>query len=316
MSVDNISARPPSVATKLRRTLDDPASFLLLPGVYDGFSARIALEVGFDGLYMTGAGSTASILGHADLGLLTQTQMRAHAEMIASLAAMPIYENSPLPLIADADTGYGGPIMVARTVQQYAQSGVAGLHIEDQIQTKRCGHLAGKELVDTETFVSRIRAAVQARQRIGSDIVIIARTDSLQSSGYDEAIARLKAAREVGADVAFLEGMTTKEQARKVVEDLAPMPCLLNMVESGATPSMTADEIKALGFKIMIIPFAAMAPAYTAIKAEMEGLKRTGSLSLGSKTISPQDVFRLCGVEDSIAIDTEAGGKSFEKGID
>lgn len=242
--------------------------------------------------------------------------MRAHAEMIASLAAMPIYENSPLPLIADADTGYGGPIMIARTVQQYAQSGVAGLHIEDQIQTKRCGHLAGKELVDTETFVTRIRAAVQARQRIGSDIVIIARTDSLQSFGYDEAIARLKAAREVGADVAFLEGMTTKEQARKVVEDLAPMPCLLNMVESGATPSMTADEIKALGFKIMIIPFAAMAPAYTAIKAEMEGLKRTGALSLGSKTISPQDVFRLCGVEDSIAIDTEAGGKSFAKGID
>ncbi|PGH07797.1 hypothetical protein AJ79_06185 [Helicocarpus griseus UAMH5409] len=316
MSVEYPLSQRPSAATKLRRALEDPNAFLMLPGVYDGFSARIALEVGFDGLYMTGAGSTASVIGHADLGLLTQTQMRTHAEMIASIAALPCYQNSPLPLVSDADTGYGGPIMIARTVQQYAQSGVAGLHIEDQVQTKRCGHLAGKELVDKATFVTRIRAAVQARQRIGSDIVIIARTDSLQSLGYDEAIGRLKVAREAGADVAFFEGMTSKEQAKKLVEDLAPMPCLMNMVDSGVTPSMTADEIKELGYKIMIVPFAAVAPAYNAIKVEMETLKKTGALSSSSKTVTPHKVFRVCGVEDSMTIDAEAGGKSFSGGID
>ncbi|KAK2734351.1 hypothetical protein FQN55_002807 [Onygenales sp. PD_40] len=316
MSLDNNASPQVSAATKLRRKLQDPSSFIMLPGVYDGFSARIALEVGFDGLYMTGAGSTASVIGHADLGLLTQTQMRTHAEMIASIAALPHYPDSPLPLIADADTGYGGPIMIARTVQQYAQSGVAGLHIEDQVQTKRCGHLAGKELVDTETYITRIRAAVQARQRIGSDIVIIARTDSLQSYGYDEAIARLKAAVEAGADVAFLEGVRSKEQAKQAIHELAPTPCLLNMVESGATPSITADEAKELGFKIMIFPFAALAPAMTAIKAEMETLKKTGAHSAVSKTISPQAVFRQCGVDQSMEIDAQAGGKSFAKGID
>ena len=241
--------------------------------------------------------------------------MRMHAEMIASLSAMPSYSKSPTPVIADADTGYGGPIMVARTVQQYAQSGVAGLHIEDQVQSKRCGHLAGKELVDKETFLSRIRAAVQARKRVGSDIVIIARTDALQKYGYDEGIARLKAAWAVGADMAFFEGMTSKEQAKQAVKDLAPMPCLLNMVEAGATPSINADEAKEMGFRIIIFPFAALAPAYVAIKAEMEMLKRQGCMG-SSKKLSPQTLFRVCGVEESMKVDEEAGATSFASGID
>jgi 2-methylisocitrate lyase-like PEP mutase family enzyme len=244
--------------------------------------------------------------------------MRTHVEMIASLSSDPTtspYPNSPIPLIADADTGYGGPIMVARTVQQYAASGVAGLHIEDQVQTKRCGHLAGKQLVDTETFLTRIRAAVQARKRIGSDIVIIARTDALQNYGYDEAISRLKAARDVGADVAFLEGITSKDQARQSIEDLAPMPCLLNMVEHGATPSISADEARELGFRIVIFPFAALAPAYTAIKEGMERLKRDGCM--GSKEdMTPQMLFRVCGLDESVRIDVEAGGGSFEGVVD
>jgi 2-methylisocitrate lyase-like PEP mutase family enzyme len=150
--------------------------------------------------------------------------MRAHAEMIANI-------DPQVPLIADADTGYRGPIMVARTVEQYALSGVAGLHIEDQVQTKRCGHLKGKELVDLDVFVSRIRAAVAARKRIGSDIVIIARTDSLQGLGYDEAIRRLKAVRDEGADVGFLEGITSIQMMKDTVKELAPWPLLLNMVE-------------------------------------------------------------------------------------
>lgn len=241
--------------------------------------------------------------------------MRGHAEAIASLAALPEYTNAPLPVIADADTGYGGPVMVARTVEMYARSGVAGLHIEDQVQTKRCGHLAGKEVVDTDVFISRIKAAVNARIQIHSDIVIIARTDALQTHGYDEAISRLKAAHDVGADVAFFEGFTSKEQGKQIVKALSPMPVLLNMVEAGATPSFSAAEAKEAGFKIMIVPFATIAPCYEAMKAELEHLKQTG-LTSKARTMKPQTLFRICGVDASMAIDQNAGGRSFAKGID
>ncbi|EXK48050.1 methylisocitrate lyase [Fusarium oxysporum f. sp. melonis 26406] len=161
-------------ARKLLRQRIEAGGFILAPGVHDGFSARIALE--------TGAGVTASVHGCADLGIATLNDMRRSAEMIASLSPFT-------PVIADADTGYGGPIMVARTVEQYSRSGVGALHIEDQVQTKRCGHLAGKVLVDLKEYLARIRAAVQARRRIESDIVIIARTDSIQKHGYEEALA-------------------------------------------------------------------------------------------------------------------------------
>lgn len=205
--------------------------------------------------------------------------------------------------------------MVARTVQQYAQSGVAGLHIEDQVQTKRCGHLADKELGDVEIYGSRIRAAVQAHRRIGSDIIIIARTDTLQSYGYDEAISRLRLAHAAGADLAFLEGITSREEARRAITDLAPMPCLLNMVEHGATPSISAREAKELGFKIIIFPFAALAPACSSIKTAMEKLKREGCLDT-PREITPQVLFRIRGVEDDMRIDADAGGKSYTGGID
>ncbi|CEJ92262.1 hypothetical protein VHEMI07923 [[Torrubiella] hemipterigena] len=304
-----------SAATKLRQMLQDPETFLLCPGVYDGFSARMALSVGFDCLYMTGAGSSASVIGHADLGLMTQTQMRTNAETIAGLCALPEYGSSPIPLIADADTGYGGPVMVARTVKQYAQSGVAALHLEDQIQTKRCGHLAGKEVVDRDVFVNRIRAAVNARKEVGSDIVIIARTDALQTHNYEEAIARLKEAGEAGADVAFFEGLTSKEQAAQIIKDLAPMPVLLNMVESGATPSFTAAEAKEVGFKIMIVPFVTISSASFAMREELERLKSEGTMSAKAKSLTPQGLFGICGVDASMEVDRKAGGKSFATGI-
>jgi 2-methylisocitrate lyase-like PEP mutase family enzyme len=256
----------------------------------------------------TGAGTTASMHGQADLGICTLNDMRQNAEMIANL-------NPSVPLIADADTGYGGPIMVARTTEQYARAGVAGFHIEDQIQTKRCGHLGGKILVDVDTFVSRIRAAVQARHRIGSDIVVIARTDALQKSGYEESLARLRAARDAGADVGFLEGVTSKEMARQIIKDLAPWPMLLNMVEHGATPTISAAEAHEMGFKIMIVPFAALAPAYSAIKQGMEQLKRTGLPGTGSE-LTPQALFRVCGLDESVKIDEAAGGSTFEAGVE
>jgi methylisocitrate lyase len=229
--------------------------------------------------------------------------MRAHAEMIANL-------DPTIPVIADADTGYGGPIMVAKTVEQYERSGVAGLHIEDQVQTKRCGHLRGKELVDLETFCSRIRAAVAARKRIGSDIVIIARTDSLQGLGYEEAIQRLRAVRDLGADAGFLEGMTSVEMFKKAVAELAPWPLLLNMVEGSVTPTISVDEAEAIGFRLIIHPLAAMCPAYLAIKEGLEKLKRTGRMD-HDPNLTPQFIFNVCGLQESMAVDAEAGGSSF-----
>ncbi|KAF2120215.1 Pyruvate/Phosphoenolpyruvate kinase-like domain-containing protein [Lophiotrema nucula] len=287
------TAIPPlSTQNKLRNLIfDNDGKILVAPGVYDGFSARIALEVGFECLYMTGAGTCASRLGQADLGFATLNDMREHAEMISNL-------NSQVPLIADADTGYGGPNMIARTVAAYHRSGVSGLHIEDQIQTKRCGHLAGKEVIDIDTFCSRIRAASQAREKIGSDIVIIARTDALQTSGFDEAVKRLKAAVNCGADVAFLEGLTSKEEGRKICEVMAHTPVLLNMVEHGATPSLTPQEAQALGFRIIIFPFTTIAPAYYAIRKTLEGLQETGLTGLQTE-FTPWKLFETVGLKDS-----------------
>jgi 2-methylisocitrate lyase-like PEP mutase family enzyme len=255
-------------------------------------------------LEQTGAGTCASKLGQPDLGMASLNDMREHAEMIANLDAS-------VPLIADADTGYGGPNMIARTVAQYHRSGIAGLHIEDQIQTKRCGHLGGKEVVDTDTFAQRIAAASQARKKLNSDLVIIARTDALQTHGFDEALARLQRAVAAGADVAFLEGITNEREARDVCRLLAPTPVLLNMVEHGATPSWTPAEAKEFGFKIIIFPFASIGPAYAAIKEAFERIKETGRTGL-VKSFTPKKLFTIVGLADAVKVDAAAGGSLYD----
>ncbi|KAJ5787883.1 hypothetical protein N7457_002873 [Penicillium paradoxum] len=295
-------------ASKLRRMLKDTKDLIVCPGVYDGLSARIAMEVGFKGLYMTGAGTTASRLGMADLGLAQLHDMKTNAEMIANLDPF-----GP-PLIADMDTGYGGPLMVSKAVQQYIQAGVAGFHIEDQIQNKRCGHLNGKKVVGLEEYLTRIRAAKLTKDRLHSDIVLIARTDALQQHGYDECIRRLKAAREMGADVGLLEGFTSKEQARQAVQDLAPWPLLLNMVENGASPLITTHEAKEMGFRIMIFSFATITPAYMGIRATLERLKTEGVVGVPDG-LGPRTIFDVCGLMDAMKVDTESGGDGFAEGV-
>jgi 2-methylisocitrate lyase-like PEP mutase family enzyme len=217
--------------------------------------------------------------------------MRDHADMIANL-------NPAVPLIANADTGYGGPAMVAYTVEAYHRSGVAGLHIEDQIQTKRCGHLSGKSVVDNSTFLQRIRAVVQARQRIGSGLVVIARTDALQTHGFGEALARLKAAVAAGAGVAFLEGVTNAGEAKQACRSLAPTPVLLKMVEHGATPSWTPTEAKTSGFKLLIFPFAAIGPAYSPIKDTYSRIKEKGRTGL-NPSFTPKRLFTIVGLNEA-----------------
>lgn len=299
---------PYSGAKKLRHLLKNTDELIVCPGVYDGLSARAAMEVGFKSLYMTGAGTTASRLGQPDLAIAQLADMRDNADMIANLDPF-----GP-PLIADMDTGYGGPIMVARTVEHYIRSGVAGAHLEDQILTKRCGHLSGKKVVPREEYLQRIRAAVAAKRRLKSDFVLIARTDALQSLGYDECIARLKEARDAGADVGLLEGFKSHEQAAAAVEELKPWPLLLNSVENGHSPLITVEQARKMGFRIMIFSFATLAPAYTAIRDTLLRLKNEGVTGTPDG-ITPVKLFEVCGLEHAMAVDSGAGGGAFSEGV-
>jgi 2-methylisocitrate lyase-like PEP mutase family enzyme len=251
-----------------------------------------------------------SRLGMADMGVATQTDMIANASMIASLSAST-------PLIADADTGYGGAIMVGRTVTSYIRAGVAGLHLEDQVVNKRCGHLAGKQLVDVNEYASRIRAAKLAREQSGGDIVIIARTDALQGYGYDEAITRLKAAIHAGADVAFFEGITSREYAVAACAALAPTPCLFNNVPGGLSPLFSVQECREIGYKIAIFPCLAFEQVYPAVRNAMRQLKETGNVQSQEKDgrrYSPKELFQVCGLDEMVEFDTAAGGGAYTNG--
>ncbi|CAK7222047.1 hypothetical protein SBRCBS47491_004735 [Sporothrix bragantina] len=299
--------RPAAVI--LREKLADPDKLVLCPGVFDGFTARIALDAGFDTLYMTGAGTAASVLGQPDLAIVSLPEMAGNAGMIAGL-------DRNVPVIADADTGFGSSLAVARAVKLYSQLNVAALHIEDQAFIKRCGHLRNKALVSLDEYLVRIRAADRARKECGRDIVIIARTDSLQSLGLDEAIRRLKAAHAAGADVAFLEGLTTKDECRKAAQALAPIPCLLNIVGGGVTPAVDAAEAKALGFKIVLWPILSLTYAYVSVKKAFRELKDKGwtePLPGGEGGI--KDIFEVCGIDEAAAFDHAVGGSTLDGGF-
>ncbi|KAF1849491.1 Phosphoenolpyruvate/pyruvate domain-containing protein [Cucurbitaria berberidis CBS 394.84] len=251
-----------------------------------------------------------SRLGMADMGIATLNDMLANASMIANI-------DPSVPLIADADTGYGGPIMVGRTVSQYIRAGVAGLHLEDQVVNKRCGHLPGKQLVDVQEFASRIRAAKLARDQSGGDVVIIARTDALQGNGYEEAIARLRAAIAEGADVAFLEGVHSREEAERSCRDLAPTPCLFNNVPGGLSPNLGVQACREVGFKIAIFPCVALEMVYPAVRRAMQQLKELGnveSFEADGRRYGPKELFQVCGLDEMVDFDVQAGGTSYQNG--
>jgi 2-methylisocitrate lyase-like PEP mutase family enzyme len=269
------------------------------PGVYDGYSARIANAVGFPALYMTGAGTTGSRLGLPDLGLVTLTEMVENARNIASV--------SDVPLIADADTGFGGPANVARTVHLFEQAGVAAIHIEDQTFPKRCGHLQGKAVASIEEFTQRIRAA--ARERYDPDFVIIARTDARAVNGFDDAMERIERAFDAGADVGFFEAPESLDEVKAVIER-APGPMLLNLSANGRTPNLRVDEVRELGFRMAIWPGALSRAAIVAMKRAAAAFKETGSDLESSGGLSARDVFEIVGLSEVIAIDARAGSQS------
>ncbi|KAI3340278.1 methylisocitrate lyase [Ustulina deusta] len=294
---------------RLRRLLATGKT-LLCPGVYDGFSARMALAAGFECLYMTGAGVSMSRIGMADLGLATQTEMVDTAGMIANI-------DPKTPLIADADTGYGTAANVARTVERYITVGVAGFHLEDQVVTKKCGHLKGKECVSLSEYLSRIKAAVEVRKRRESDIVIIARTDSLATHGFDEALHRLKAAVKVGADVVFLEAISTKAQLEAYCDAFrgTGVATLHNMVQgSPHAYKITPKEAEQYGLSIMLYPGLCLIPAYHSITNALRALKE-GKVEESSEGVAPAQIFQVCGMNEIQELDREVNDwvREFEK---
>jgi carboxyvinyl-carboxyphosphonate phosphorylmutase len=248
-------------AKRLRELLETPG-IIRAPGVYDAWSARLVEAAGFPAAYMTGYGTSASVIGQPDLGFLTMTEMVNHARNIAGAIN--------IPLIADADTGYGGPLNVVRTVREYEGAGVAALQLEDQVFPKRCGHMEGKQLIPVADMVAKIRAAIHARQ--SKDFIIISRTDARAVLGFDGAIERARAYDQAGADVVFIEAPESVEEMKKIGAILNK-PLFANMVENGKTPFLTGKELEELGYKIVIYPLSALYAATSAVIGLLERLK-------------------------------------------
>ena len=249
--------------TKRLRELIQGPEILIAPGAYDALSAKIIEAVGFDAVYMTGFGTAAGVLGLPDIGLVTMTEMVENAKRIA--------DSVSLPLIADADTGYGNHLNVVRTIQEYEKAGVDGIQIEDQISPKRCGHMEGQKIVPVSEMVAKLRAASEVRQN--EDTVIIARTDAISAIGFDEAIERGNIFRENGADLLFIEAPTTKEHLEKIPK-LINGPVLVNVAPK--TPYMNIKEYEAFGYAMAIYPAISLTAAFAAIKAKLKELKDTG----------------------------------------
>jgi 2-methylisocitrate lyase-like PEP mutase family enzyme len=252
-----------SHAAKLRQMMA-AGNLVVAPGAFDGVTAKLVRQAGFSAVYMTGSG-TAATIGYPDYGLVGLTEMASNAGRIVDATDMPV--------IADADTGYGNELNVTRTVREYERLGVAAIHIEDQTFPKKCGHLENKSIIGRSEYLSKIAAAARARRT--RDFVVIARTDSRAVAGFDEAIARANAALEAGADVAFVEAPETMEEV-KAVPQLVRGPCLMNVVRGGKSPMVQMDDLQAMGYRIAIVPGMLMLQLLGACEAILAEFKRLG----------------------------------------
>jgi len=251
--------------TRLRELLRNEKP-LVAPGAHDALTARIIEKVGFSAVYMTGYGQAASHLGQPDIGLMSLTEMVQRARNIA--------EAVTLPVIADADTGFGNAVNVIRTVREYEAAGVAAIQLEDQVSPKRCGHMLGREVITMEEMVGKIKAAVDTRRE--SDFLIVARTDARTVYGIEDAIERAIAYEEAGADILFVESPENIDEMRKI-NSVIHKPTLANMVEGGRTPMLTNHELAEIGYDLVIYPTASTFIASKAIWSLMEHLRSQGT---------------------------------------
>ncbi len=256
----------PRATTRLRALIAKGPT-LYVPGCYNALSAKVLADAGFEAIYMTGYGTSLSLTGNPDVGLATMSEMVANARYIA--------DASGLPLIADADTGFGNAINVIRTVREYIGAGVAGLHLEDQVSPKRCGHVAGRLVIPVEEAVGKIRAAVDTRDELDPDFVIVARTDARGAHGgsLDEAIRRVNAYLAAGADLGFIEGPTSVEEVKRICAEVKG-PVFYNM--TGVSPRFTMDELRAMGVAVCISPNAMLRSALAAMHDLAAQMKAEG----------------------------------------
>ena len=281
-----------NTAQRFRQLLNEPG-IITAPGAYDCLTAAIIERTGFPAVYMTGAGTSVARVGYPDLALATATEMLSNAASIAGTVEIPV--------IADADTGYGGTMNVRRTIREYERTGVAAVHIEDQQFPKRCGHLEDKRVVSIDEMVQKIRAAVDART--DDDFTIIVRTDALAVTGWDDTMRRCDAFTEAGADALFVEAIRSAEEAAEVVAHTS-VPLLYNFVETGKSPLLNVSELERLGFKMVIFPGSAfMSVAYTVGKV-MQELKTKGTTEHLVDQMTPlTDAFELMGLTEMLERD-------------
>jgi len=258
--------RRPGGAARLRVLLDSGRT-IVAPGAFDALSARLVEEAGFPAVYMTGFGTSAALIGRPDVGLLTMTEMAASAGRIADCVDIPV--------IADADTGYGNPLNVIRTVGAYEAAGVAGIHIEDQVAPKKCGHMEGKQVIPPEEMAQKIRAAVEARSE--PEFVIIARTDARAVEGLERALQRGRMYREAGADALFIEALTSEAEAEEAVRAFPGVPLLFNWAEGGKTPPISLDRLQELGYRIVIFPLSTLLAATGAMRRILQEIAQAGT---------------------------------------
>jgi 2-methylisocitrate lyase-like PEP mutase family enzyme len=279
-------------AKLVRRHLTEKGQ-LVMPGVFDALSAKIASRAGFEVIFITGYSLSATLLGEPDFGLLTQTEVVSAAERICSVTDTPV--------IVDADTGYGNAINVIRTVQDLSRAGAAGMFLEDQVWPKRCGHMKGKQVIPLDEQLKKLRAALEARN--DHDFYIVARTDSRQALGLTEAITRGIAFKEAGADAVFVEAPESKEEMKEIARHV-PGPLVANMLERGVTPLMNPQELKELGFDLIVWP---LAPVYSVAKSLAEvylTLRRDGSTAAILERLMPFDDFNeIVGLEEKYSLD-------------
>jgi carboxyvinyl-carboxyphosphonate phosphorylmutase len=287
------------MTTRLRQILAAPG-IVVAPGAYDALSARIIVRSGFDAVYLTGYGASASRLGQPDVGLLTMAEMVEQCRAVVGAAA-------GVPVIADADTGYGNALNVRRTVREYEAAGVAAMQLEDQVFPKRCGHMEGKRVVETADMVTKLRAAVDART--DPDLVIIARTDARAVLGFEAALERCRAYRAAGADVIFLEAPESREEMEIVAREI-DAPLFANLIERGKTPLIPLGELADIGYKIAIYPLTALYAAARAVSDAMAELRAKGTTAgFVDRMIAFDDFNELIGLPEYRELERRYAGK-------
>lgn len=284
--------------TRIERLLEQLGS-IAFPGIFDTLSAKIAERVGFPMGFVSGYSVAATSIGEPDMGLLTQTELIDRARRICMSVKIPV--------IIDADTGYGNPLNVHRTVNELIAAGAAGCFLEDQVWPKRCGHMRNKKVIDREEYVDKIRAAVDARA--GRDFFIVARTDALAIYGMDEAIARVTAAREAGANASFVEAPASMEDLVEIGKR-SPWPNVANMIEGGKTPVLPKERLVEQGFQIILYPLAGLFSAAKIMEEIFRRLHLDGTtLGHEQRLMTFSEFNQLIGVEEKYALAERFGVK-------